>query len=258
MSSDFKTELKNKVLDIVPRNNRVSFEVLCEELLQFKLCDHAGPHPITGREISPPIYECVLQLILVASRWEQTKEVMLGPLEEYWMQVEKAEKAIQQIVGQFHVARSAELVCYQPDELEKCPHEIDRFKCEILYAKKLNIILINQPPFSHTFPATVARVESKSPEVLGKELTEFCETRYRPPLERPQSITGRKKQAWKDDLVSGIVGILYAGVNLQIMEAVDFTSRIFSTVFEDDLSRYAIYKRWKRIEKEPPPDELFF
>lgn len=247
-------ELKRRVSDFVNPRNLDSFDVLCEELSTFELGGEGRVHPKTGRKIFPLVYENVLQLILVACMSEETETPGSGPNADYWKRVEKAEKAIKAAADQFDVVRDVETICYHPDELQTCRHGIVRFECEELYAQRHHVELVNQPPLSDSFPEIVARVEADNQEVLHRALTEFCPTQYRIPPHRPENLGGRVEVKWKNDLISGVVGILYGGVRMPIMKAVDYMHRILSFVFKDNIGPDAISKRWRRIKIDSPPE----
>jgi len=246
--------LKKEINDFVRPRNLESFDLLCEEFSNLKLLDGPRFHPKTGKELKPQVYECILQLIFAACLSEETETPASGPNADYWKRVEKAEKAIKAVADKFDVVRDVEVFSYYPDELKICRHNEIRWKCENKYAQRHHVELVNQPPLSETFPAVVARVEAENKEVLHKALTEFCPTQYRIPPHRPENLGGRVEVKWKNDLISGVVGILRAGVGMKIMKAVDFTCEIFKIVFNDEIDRTPVYKRWQRIKKDSPPE----
>jgi len=257
MQDNFKAKLKESVREIITDGspeNLNSFNVLCGELSQLTLCA-GGVHSITGRKLTPMIYENILQLILTAHTRKQESEIQTQPDgAEYWKQVEKAEKAIKSLASQFRVVRDAEVVLYHPDELKTCPHGEVRFQCEEWYAQRHRIELMDQPPMSETFPAVVERVMAENSEVAERPLSDFCEMRYRIPPHRPENTGGPEKEVWKDGLVADVTGILIGGVGLPVMEAIGFTHRILQFVFGDTNDRQATYRRWHRIKKEKEKD----
>ena len=257
MPDNFKAKLKESVREIITDGspeNLNSFDVLCGELSQLTLCA-GGVHSITGRKLTPMIYENILQLILTAHTRKQESEIQTQPDgAEYWKQVNKVEKELERLVSQFRIVRTVEPVYYHPDELKKCRHGEDRFKCEGWYAKRHHIELVDQPPMSETFPAVVARVIAENSEVAERPLSDFCEMRYRIPPHRPENTGGPEKEVWKDGLVADVTGILIGGVGLPVMKAIGFTHWILQFVFGDTNDRQATYRRWHRIKKEKEKD----